>query len=248
MTTFHIIVIIACLFIGFSKGGLGGPVPVVMLTPLMSLIMPVSQAVGIVLVPLMVGDVIAVWIYWRKWDTAKLRLLLPTAVIGVFIGGLLLVLLANTGQNILLRRILGAFTLSVVLYKVGSSRLNLLSYTPQRWHGRLAGLAAGFGSALANVGAPPFTAYMLLQNVPPTPFLGTTTLFFAIVNLLKLPITLSSPNILNVHVLLSILWALPIIPVSAWVGSLLVKRFNPKIFDQVMLVLLFFISLYMLFG
>jgi hypothetical protein len=248
MTNFHTVVIIACIFIGFSKGGLGGPAPVIMLTPLMSLIMPVSQAVGVVLVPLIIGDAIAIWIYWQKWDRARVRLLLPTAIVGIVMGGLLLILLANTGQNILLRRILGAFTLSVVLYKVGSSRLSALRYTPQPWHGRLAGWAAGFGSALANVGSPPFTAYMLLQNVEPTVFLGTTTLFFAIVNLLKLPVTLSSPNILDIHVLLSILWALPIIPISAWIGRMIVKRFHPKVFDQVMLVLLFFISLYMLFG
>jgi uncharacterized protein len=240
---FHVIVALSCLFIGLSKGGLGGPVPVAMLTPLLGLIMPPSQAVGIVLVPLLVGDVIAVRLYWGKWDIDRLKLLLPLAIVGVVLGGLLLVALANTGQNLILKRILGAFTLMVVIYKVGSGRLTALKYEPQRWHGRLAGFLAGFGSALANVGAPPYTAYMLLQRVDnPVMFLGTTSIFFAIVNVLKLPFVLSTSKVLDLHLLASILWALPIIPVGAWLGRKSLNVINPLVFERIMLVLLFILS------
>ena len=241
---FHIIVALACLFIGLSKGGLGGPVPVAMLTPLLSLIIPPSQAVGIVLVPLLVGDVIAVSLYWREWDSARIKLLLPWAIVGIIIGGVLLVALANSGQNLVLKRILGAFTLVVVIYKVGSSRLSALKYEPRDWHGWLAGYLAGFGSALANVGAPPYTAYMLLQKMEnPIIFLGTTSLFFAIVNLLKLPLVLTNSKILDLHLLASILWALPIIPVGAWLGRKSLRVINPMLFEQIMLALLFVLSL-----
>src|SRR3954471_16848224 len=96
---FRIIVALACLFIGLSKGGLGGPVPVAMLTPLLSLTMPASQAVGLVLVPLMVGDLIAVTFYWRKWDLNRVRLLLPMSVVGILVGEFVLISLANSGQN-----------------------------------------------------------------------------------------------------------------------------------------------------
>lgn len=241
---FHIIVALACLFIGLSKGGLGGPVPVAMLTPLLSLIIPPSQAVGIVLVPLLVGDVIAVSLYWRKWDSARLKLLLPWAIIGIIIGGVLLITLANSGQNLVLKRILGAFTLLVVIYKVGSSQLTALKYEPRQWHGHVAGYLAGFGSALANVGAPPYTAYMLLQKVEnPVVFLGTTSLFFAIVNILKLPFVLSTSKILDLHLLASILWALPIVPVGAWLGRKSLRIINPQVFEQIMLGLLFVVSL-----
>lgn len=241
---FHIIVALACLFIGLSKGGLGGPVPVAMLTPLLSLIIPPSQAVGIVLVPLLVGDVIAVSLYWRKWDSERIKLLLPWAIIGIIIGGVLLVALANSGQNLILKRILGAFTLLMVIYKVGSSQLTSLKYEPREWHGRLAGYLAGFGSALANVGAPPYTAYMLLQKMEsPVIFLGTTSLFFAIVNLLKLPLVLTNSKILDLHLLASILWALPIIPVGAWLGRKSLRVINPQVFEQIMLALLFVLSL-----
>lgn len=244
---FRIIVALACLFIGLSKGGLGGPIPVAMLTPLLSQIMPAAQAVGIVLVPLLVGDLIAIWFYWRTWDSARIRLMVPAAAVGVVMGSLLLRYLADSGQDVVIKLLLGIFTLVIVVYKVASERLSAIRYEPKQWHGRLAGWGSGFGSALANVGAPPYTAYMLLQKIDnPVVFIGTTSLFFAIVNALKLPFVLANKNILDFHLLLSIAWALPLIPVGAYLGRRFVKVVNPKVFEQIMLVLLFVLSIYTL--
>ena len=73
-------------------------------------------------------------------------------------------------------------------FKIASDRLASLAYQPRKWHGYFAGWASGFGSTLANVGAPPFTAYLLLQpKMTPRRFVGTTTLFFAVMNLTKVP-------------------------------------------------------------
>lgn len=243
---FAIIVIIAALFIGLSKGGLGGPVPVAMLTPLLSLMLPASQAVGTVLPLLLIGDAIALGFYWKTWDWQKVREMLPAGVVGVVCGGVLLLAFAAGGQNTLLRRIIGLFTLIVVLYRVGGHWLTALKYTPRPWHSHVVGWASGFGSALANVGAPPFTAYMMLQKMAPLTFIGTTTVYFAIINALKLPLTLVSSNVLNLHLLLSILWAVPLIPLGVVIGRWSVKRMNPVHFDRLMLVLLFILSVFML--
>lgn len=243
-----IVVAIACLLIGLSKGGLGGPVPVALVTPLMSQVMPASQAVGIALPLLIFADLFALRMYWRKWDGRQVRLMLPAGLIGVVMGSLLLLTLANSGQNITLRRILGMFTLLVVIYKAVDNRLSSIHYTPRDWHGYLAGWASGFGSALANVGAPPFTAYMLLQNYTPSVFIGTTTLFFAIINAAKLPGVLSSQNVLNLEQLASILWAVPLIPLGVWLGRRFIEVINPKAFETLMLVLLFGASLMLLFS
>ncbi|MCB9451911.1 MAG: sulfite exporter TauE/SafE family protein [Anaerolineaceae bacterium] len=243
-----IVVAIACLLIGLSKGGLGGPVPVALVTPLLSQVMPASQAVGIALPLLMFADLFALKFYWRQWDGQQIKLMLPAGLVGVLIGSLLLVTLANSGQNVALRRILGVFTLIVVIYKVGGNRLTALHYTPHNWHGYLAGITSGFGSALANVGAPPFTAYMLLQEVTPTAFIGTTTLFFAIINAAKLPGVLSSQNVLNLEQLVGILWAVPLIPMGVWLGRRFINIINPKAFENLMLVLLFGASLTLLFS
>jgi uncharacterized membrane protein YfcA len=243
-----ILAVIVAFLIGLSKGGFGGAVPIAFITPLLSQFMPATQAIGLVLPLLIVGDVIALSFYWRQWDMYQVKLLLPMAVVGIIFGGLLLIALAEAKQDMLMRRILGAFTLLFVIYRVTSNRLRSVQYQPRRWHGYLAGWASGFGSALANIGAPPFTAYMLLQDVSPTIFIGTSTLFFFIVNVLKLPITLLSSNVLNLHLLLSILWVIPIIPLASWIGRRFIERVDQKQFERLMLTLLFMMGLYMLLG
>lgn len=246
MNSFFVLVAISSLFIGLSKGGLGGPVLVAMITPILSLALPASQAIGLVLPLLIFADIFAVYIYWKTWDTRQIKLMVPPGVIGTIIGGLALLALAEAGQDILLRRIIGGFTLIFVIYKVSSSRLSALAYHSRPWHGYVAGWVAGFGSALANMGAPPFTAYMLLQQIPPLPFIGTSTLFFAIVNALKLPLTLASNKVLDLHLLASIAWTLPLIPVGIWIGKRFVRHINPISFERLMLVLLAILGIFML--
>jgi uncharacterized protein len=230
------------LLVGLSKGGLGGPVPVSLTAPLLSLVMPVSQAVGIVLPLLLFADMFALYFYWNMWEWRYLRLMLPMAVAGVLIGSLLLAGLPND----ILKRIIGGFTLIAVIYKLSADSLRSINYMPRSWHGWLAGGTAGLGSALANAGAPPFTAYLLLQpDMRPVSFIGTTTLFFAVVNLLKLPGFLYT-NVVDVPLLLSGVWTLPLIPFGVWLGRKIVTRMNPIFFERLLLGLLFGLSLSLL--
>ncbi len=202
----YVILVIVAVLIGLSKGGLGA-VLVVLVTPLLTLVMPVASAISLALPLLMIADVFALWFYWNTWDLRYVRLMLPAAVIGIVVGTYLL---ANL-DNLTLRHILGIFTLIFVAYKIADHWLRSLDYQPRDWHGYLAGATSGLGSALANTGAPPFTAYMLLQDVSPQVFVGTTTLFFAIVNLIKLP-GLILAGLMNFGTLLNVIWVVPIIP------------------------------------
>jgi uncharacterized membrane protein YfcA len=108
------------------------------------------------------------------------------------------------------------------------------------------GWLSGFGSALANTGSPPYTAYMLLRKVEPLPFAGTATLFFAIINLLKMP-GLVMGGIFDWPLFLSTLWAVPLIPLLVWAGRYLVLRIDPILFDRLMLALLAMASFILLF-
>lgn len=238
-----LIPLLAALLIGLSKGGLGGPIPGTLSVPLLSLIMPVSKAAGLALPLLIVGDVFALYFYRGKWDWRYIRLMLPAGIIGIILGTLLLAMLPDE----VMRPLLGIFTLIVIIYKLLNDYVKSIRYTPQNWHGYLAGWASGFGSALANSGAPPFTAYMLLQpGMLPMTFMGTATLFFAALNLLKVPGFLTS-GVLDVPQFLSIAWILPLIPIGVWLGRKSLNYINPKVFERVMLVLLFILSLSLIF-
>ncbi len=242
MNTFFII-LLAGLLVGLSKGGLGGPVPVSLTAPLLALAMPVSEAVGVTLPLLIFADMFALRLYWQKWDMHYVKTMLPLAIVGVVMGAFVLGSLPEDT----LRRVLGFFTLAAVIYKVSGDTISALAYQPRDWHGYAAGWISGFGSALANVGAPPFTAYMLLQKVDPTPFIGTATLFFAIVNALKFPAYIAA-DVINFDKLISIAWVLPIIPFGVWLGKRFLNIMNPKVFEWLMLALLFWASLSLIFG
>ncbi len=224
--------LLAALLVGLSKGGLAGALGG-LVVPLLSMAMPVPQAVGLTLPMLMIGDVFALRAFWRQWDGRLLRLLLPAAVAGILAGVALLTRL----PDVTLRRILGVFTLVAVAYKLGSDRLRVLRYTPHPWHGALAGSVSGFASALANAGGPPITIYLLLQRLSPLAFLGTNALFFAIVNAIKLPFFLGA-SVIDADQLLHTLWALPLIPLGVWLSKQLMTRINRQAFEWLMLALL----------
>ncbi|MEO1290784.1 MAG: TSUP family transporter, partial [Chloroflexota bacterium] len=92
-------------------------------------------------------------------------------------------------------------------------------------------------STLASTGGPPFTIYMLLQRVQPIPFIATTTLYFAIINISKIPIFWQQ-GLLDFDLLLSVIWAMPIVPVGVWLGKRALNWFSPIVFERIMMVLL----------
>jgi uncharacterized membrane protein YfcA len=239
---FYVVLILVALLIGLSKGGLGAVLGV-LVVPMLTLVMPTQSAVSLALPLLMVGDVFGLHSYWKTWDMRHVRLLLPTAIVGIVIGTWLL----KNLDSLTLRHILGLFTLLFVVYKIADYRLKSLDYHPHAWHGVVAGLFSGLGSALANAGSVPFTAYMLLQGVTPTIFAGTTTIFFAILNALRVPVFLSE-GLLHPDDLLGILWVTPIIPIGVYTGRWLINRINKQSFEYVMLIILVIASAVLLFS
>ena len=229
---FYAVLMIVALLIGLSKGGLGAVLGV-LVTPILSMVMPVTAAISLSLPLLMIGDVFALWFYWKTWDMHYIRLLVPSAILGIIVGTYLLATLNNTT----LRHILGVFTLLFVAYKIADYRLKALDYHPRDWHGYLTGAASGLGSALANAGSVPFTVYMLLQDVTPTVFVGTTTLYFAVVNILKVPGFVVA-GLIDLNRLLSVIWVIPVIVAGVYVGRWLIKRIHKRAFEWFMLVVL----------
>jgi hypothetical protein len=240
-TLYYVVIALVALLIGLSKGGIG-QVLGVLITPLLTFVMPVTQAVALALPLLIFGDLFSLWAFWKKWDMRYIRLMLPTAVIGIVIGTLLLTVL----PDIALRRILGIMTLLYVVYRLLADRLKALAYQPRNWHGVAAGGAAGVGSALANVGALFYTVYMLLQPVEPVIFAGTATLFFFIINILKIPGFIVA-GLFDLNLFLQVAWLLPLIPIGVFIGRWLVNRMPQKAFEQLMLVILTLAALVLIF-
>ena len=238
---YYVILIIVAVLVGLSKGGMGAVLGV-LVVPLLTVVMPPEDAVSLALPLLIIGDIFGLQTFWKTWDLHYIRRLLPLAIVGIVIGTFLL----RTLDSGTLRHILGFFTLLFVIYKLADKRLKSLDYHPREWHGPVAGLAAGLGSALANAGSVPFTAYMLLQDITPTVFAGTITLFFAILNLLRMPLFMLT-GLLDFNRLLGVVWALPFIPLGAYTGRWMVNRIDKTLFENFMLVVLVVAAVVLLF-
>src|SRR5690349_1553219 len=227
------------LMIGFAKGGFGGLGA--LLTPILALVLPVASAVGVLLPMLMVGDVFAVYMYWKEWDFDLVRRMLPAGIVGALAGTFLLSSVSPDG----LRIILGIFVLISVAYKFLSDRIQKIRYEPRPWHAPAAGLLSGVASGMFNSGGPPFSSYLLLQKLQARPFIATSALFFALLNLIKVPGFLYT-GILNVSLLLSLWWVFLFIPIGIWVARMTLTRLSPSAFEWIIVALLIFSSLWLL--
>jgi uncharacterized membrane protein YfcA len=169
--------------ISISKGGLGGMAGTLS-TPLMALVMPVNQVLGLLLPIMLLADIFSIALHWRRWNTRLVWLLLPGAVVGVTIGTYFI---ANVSTQVL-KIGLAIVALVFVVYKLLEKRiLGSSKYQERNWHGWLAGTTAGFTSAMAHSGVPPISIYLMLQDVSPRVFIATSVLFYAILNWIKVP-------------------------------------------------------------
>jgi uncharacterized membrane protein YfcA len=246
MTTNPTMVLIVIVFVTFmislSKGGLGGMLGA-LATPMMALVMPANQVLGLLLPIMLLADAFAVALHWRKWNGRLVWLLTPGAVVGVTIGTFFI---ANAPTNVL-RFGLAVIALSFVGYKLIEKRLLAsLKYQERTWHGWLAGTTAGFASSLAHSGGPPISIYLMLQEVTPAVFISTAVLFFAILNWIKVPYYLYI-HLFDFKRLWEIAWIAPIVPLGVWFGRWFATKISKEVFDGIMVALLAVTALLLIF-
>ncbi len=235
------VIIAAVLTIGLSKGGVGAALPISLVLPMLSLVFDPKDAVPLMVPFLIIADLFALRIYWGKWNLRVIRQTLPLAVVSVVVGGVLLSAIDATALKV----VIAIFTLSIVGYRLLSDRLTNVTYGPRAWHGYLSGAAGGLASTLANAGGPIYVTYLLLQSLEPIPFIGTATLFFAVLNWLKLPVFWQQ-GLLDAQTILQYAWAIPLLPFGVWLGRRIVDRFDQKTFERLILVLLVISALLLL--
>ncbi len=230
---FYLMTAFVGLLIGVAKGGLGGLMGA-LATPLMALVMPPQEVVGLLLPMLIFADAFALASYWRQWNGRLVILLLPGAVIGVTTGTFLI----TNAPTALLRQILALIVLLFTAYKLFESRLAFVkTYQARTWHGWFAGTLAGFSSTLAHAGGPPVAIYLLMQKLSPIEFTATTVLFFTILNWIKVPYYFSA-GLFDFDRLASVLWLLPVIPFGVWLGRWAVGKVNRLWFERIIVAAL----------
>ncbi len=85
----------------------------------------------------------------------------------------------------------------------------------------------------------------MLKKVKAQPFIATSAIYFAILNLIKVPGFLYT-GVLNLPTLFSLWWVFPFIPIGIWVARAALTRVSPIVFEWIIIVLLIFSSLWLL--
>ena len=210
---------IAVILLGISKGGFAGVGAVS--TPLLALVVGPVEAAAIVLPILLLQDAVSVWAFRRSWSRAIVTLLLPAATLGVAIAWLFADRLSERWVSLLLGLISVVFAgRSLWLHRGGRVPAPV---DPPRWFGLTMGVATGVTSQIAHAGQPPFQMYVLPQRLPRDLLIGTTAVFFAVLNWIKVPAYVALGAFTRAHLLTSLMLA-PLAILSTLAGVRLARR------------------------
>jgi uncharacterized membrane protein YfcA len=182
-TSFYLLAIPAVLLIGLAKGGLSGMGALGL--PLLALAMEPVQAAAILLPILIAQDVVGVVAFRKTWDKRILAIMLPGSIFGVILGWWFA---ASVPSNVIMAAV-GGISLLFGLYRLWierGGRIAASSDSPA-WVGALFGLATGFTSQIAHAGGPTFQMWVMPRRLPRDILVGTTAIFFAVLNWIKVP-------------------------------------------------------------
>lgn len=176
---FYFAAVPAVILLGLSKGGFAGVGTAA--TPLLALYLPPFEAAAFLLPVLITQDIISVYFYRRDWDATNLKIMLPGALAGMTLGWLL----ASSISDNAVRIAVGLIGVVFVMH-VFSHRSSVEPGTTSPARGAFWGCVSGFTSFMTQSGGPPFQIYMLPLRLPKLVLVGTTAIFFAILNALKI--------------------------------------------------------------
>lgn len=232
---FYAVAVPAVILLGLAKGGFAGIG--VIAVPLMALAISPVLAASITLPILIVQDVVSVWAFRKTWDAKVLRLMLPSAAVGIALGYALAAFVKPGAVELAV----GAVAIVFALLRLWAERSSAPARAPQiervPWRGVVAGVAAGFTSQIAHAGGPPFQMYVLPKNLPRDTFIGTSAIFFAVVNWMKVPAYWALGQFTR-EAMATAAVLLPLAIASTYAGVWLVRRVPAANFYRIIYLLL----------
>ena len=230
---FYLFAIPAVILLGLSKGGFSGVGSLAL--PLVALVIsPVTGAA--ILLPLMiVQDFVGVWAWRRTWDGWVLGWMLPGVAVGILAGFGLAKVVSTTGITLAL----GIISIGFAVYRLRIERKGAVvaASNAPGWVGTLFGAASGFTSQIALAGSPPYQMFVMPRRLPQATFVGTTAIFFAANNLMKVPAFAGLGQFTREGVLTT-LALLPLAILSTFAGVWVVRRIDAVKFARLIYLLM----------
>jgi len=239
---FYAVAIPAVLMLGLSKGGFAG-VGALSLPMLAFVISPV-RAAAILLPILIVQDVVGVWAFRRTVEWRLIGWMMPGTILGIVLAYLFA---AKLSESAVLAAV-GAISIVFGLYRLWAERNGPPQGTRNwpEWLGSVFGIASGFTSQIAHAGQPPYQVWVLPRRLPRDVLVGTTAIFFAAVNWIKVPAFIALGQFTHAN-LLTAAALMPVAIASTLAGVWLVRRVSAERFYTAIYVLMVLVGAKLLF-
>ncbi|MBN2544439.1 MAG: sulfite exporter TauE/SafE family protein [Spirochaetes bacterium] len=215
-----IFLVFCALTIGMTKTGLSGVnMPSVIF---LALIFGGKASSGLVLPMLIIADVFGVVYYIKNTNFKYVLVLMPYTILGIFIALFIGKNISNNIFNILI-------SIVILIGLVFMIFRNKKASVPTHWSFPAAmGTLSGFSSMIGNSASSIMALYLLSMKLPKNNFIGTSAVFFAAVNLIKLPLHVIYWHTITYNSLLIDILMAPAIALGALIGILIVKKIPEK--------------------
>jgi uncharacterized membrane protein YfcA len=233
--------ILGAAIVGLAKAGIAGVNG--LFVGLFALVMPsVRESSGVVLPLIIFGDWLAVAAYRRHLQWRHLARLFPWAGAGVVLGYLAL----GHWTDHTIKTLVGIIIVAMAAlsywrrWRASASRQqDAVGLRADEIHwvpGALTGLVAGFATLVANAAGPLMAIYLVAMRLPKMEYVGTTAIFFALLNLFKLPFMINL-GLVSLPSLTFDLTLFPAVLAGAVTGRWLLLRINQRLFEELALAL-----------
>lgn len=232
---------VAAFLLGLSKGGV--PMIALLSVPLMSLFMDPALAAGLLLPIYIVADWYAIYLFRRAFSAKILKIMLPGAIFGILVGFVSVAYVPGDLVKLLVAGIGLGYLADSLRTRFASGEVPPRPADVSR--GLFWGALSGLTSYISHAGGPPFQAYVLPQQLDKMVYLGTVTIFFAVVNLLKMPPFILAGQV-TLDSVLQVAWLAPMALLGAWSGARISRILPQKVFFLLVEVALAVISVKLL--
>jgi uncharacterized membrane protein YfcA len=239
-----VLAVIAAMIVGLAKTGVPGIG--MLFVAIFANLMPTKQASGFVLPLLIFGDIVAVLSYRRHTEWKHLWRLFPWTAAGVGLGALAMGRIDNRQAQVLV----GGIIVVLVALHVGrkwqaARKVSVAGAVKEPdempaahpvWFAPCIGVLTGFTTLVANAAGPLMAIYLLAMRLPKMAFVGTSAVFFLLLNLFKVPFMVGLGLITADSFKFNLMLA-PAVLAGAWFGRWVLPRVSQTWFERLALIL-----------
>ena len=233
---FFLCVVPAIIIFGIAKSGLGGSIALISI-PLMTVVMPLGQALAVILPILILSDFIAAYRFRKEFDLNTLKLIIPFSAIGIFVGSVTFSFFSED----LLKFIIGLMGFFFSAHYFLFRKNEKIPIKKSFLKGSICSAVAGFTSFCVHAGGTPTSIYFLPLRLKKEIYVGTRVIFFTFVNLIKFPFYIHL-SMVTLESFKQSLMLFPLSVVGILIGYQILKHVKESLFYNIIYILILITS------